>query len=54
MNRGHINIQINKLFSKVDDSPKDNYLSLLEIIKHADVFTDMRFLDTAKNLHEDI
>lgn len=54
MNRVHVNIQIKELFSKVDDSPQDDYLSLPEIKKHADVFTDMRFLDAAKSLHEDI
>jgi hypothetical protein len=53
MNRKHIHIQLNRLFSKVDDSPKDDYLSLSEIKNHADVFTDMRFLDTAKALHDE-
>lgn len=54
MNRVHINNQIKKLFSKVDDSPKDDLLSLEEIQKHADVFTDMKILDTEKALHDEI
>jgi len=54
MNRIHMNIQIKRLFAKVDDSPKDELLSLAEIKKHADVFTDMRLLDAVKVLHEDI
>jgi len=54
MNRVHINNQIKKLFSKVDDSPTDNFLTLNEIQKHADVFTDMQILDTEKALHDEI
>ena len=54
MNRVHIKNQIKKLFSKVDDSPTDNALSLNEIQKHADVFTDMHILDTEKALHEEM
>jgi len=54
MNRVHINNQIKKLYSKVDDDPKDNVLSLNEIQKHADVFTDMKILDTEKALHEEM
>jgi len=53
INRVHISNQINKLFSKVDDSPSDNVLSLDEVQKHADVFADMRILDTEKSLHEE-
>jgi hypothetical protein len=54
MNRVHINNQIKKLFSKVDDAPSDNVLTLNEIQKHADVFTDMRILDTEKALHDEM
>ncbi|CAF1504989.1 unnamed protein product [Rotaria sp. Silwood1] len=54
MNRVHIDMQINKLFSKVDDSPKDKSLSLEEIKKHADVFTDMRILDADGALHDEM
>jgi hypothetical protein len=54
MNRVHINHQIKKLFLKVDDSPKDNLLSLSELKNHADAFTDMQFLDIDKVLHKDI
>ncbi|CAF1034990.1 unnamed protein product [Adineta steineri] len=54
LNRVHINNQIKKLFSKVDDSPSDNVLTLNEIQKHADVFTDMQILDTEKALHEEM
>ena len=54
LNRVHINNQIKKLFSKVDDSPTDEQLTLDEIQKHADVFTDMKILDTEKALHDEI
>ncbi|CAF4038002.1 unnamed protein product [Rotaria sp. Silwood2] len=54
MNRVHISNQIKKLYEKVDDSPSDNVLTLNEIQKHADVFTDMRILDTEKALHDEI
>ncbi|CAF1347028.1 unnamed protein product [Adineta ricciae] len=54
LNRVHISNQIKKLYSKVDDSPSDNLLSLNEIQKHADVFTDMQLLDTEKALHEEM
>jgi hypothetical protein len=54
MNRVHINNQIKKLFTKVDDSPADDFLSLNEIQKHADVFTDMRILDAGNALHEEM
>jgi Ca2+-binding EF-hand superfamily protein len=54
MNRVHINNQIKKLFLKVDDSPSDNVLTLNEIQKHADIFTDMRILDTEKALHDEM
>ncbi|CAF4270263.1 unnamed protein product [Rotaria socialis] len=54
MNRVHINNQIKKLFEKVDDSPSDNVLTLNEIQKHSDVFTDMRILDTEKALHDEM
>ncbi|UJR07816.1 hypothetical protein I4U23_012099 [Adineta vaga] len=54
LNRVHINNQIKKLFAKVDDLPSDNFLSLDEIQKHADVFTDMQLLDTEKALHEEM
>jgi hypothetical protein len=42
------------LFSAVDDSPKDNSLSLDEIQKHANIFADMRLLDAEKGLHEEM
>jgi hypothetical protein len=54
MNRAHISKQIKKLFFKVDDSPKDESLSLNEIQKHADIFTDMRILDAERVLHEEM
>lgn len=54
MNRVHISNQIKKLFSRVDDTPSDNVLTLEEIQKHADVFTDMRILDTEKALHDEM
>ncbi|CAF0847364.1 unnamed protein product [Adineta steineri] len=54
MNRIHIDRQIKKLFSKVDDSPADGSLSLNEIQKHADIFTDLRILDTERVLHEEM
>lgn len=54
MNRVHIENQIKKLFLKVDDSPKDDSLSLEEIQKHADVFTDMHIIDTDKALHDEM
>ena len=54
MNRVHIGNQIKKLFLKVDDSPKDDLISLEEIRKHADVFTDMHILDTDKALHDEM
>lgn len=54
MNRGYISLQVKKLFSKVDDPPKDDLLSLDEIEKHADVFADMRILDTIRTIHEEI
>ncbi|CAF2114736.1 unnamed protein product [Rotaria magnacalcarata] len=54
MNRVHINNQIKKLFEKVDDSPADNVLTLNEIQKHSDVFTDMSILDTEKALHDEM
>ena len=54
MNRAHINKQIKQLFSKVDDSPKDDSLSLKEIQNHADIFTDMRLLDAERALHEEM
>jgi hypothetical protein len=54
MNRVHINKQIKKLFSKVDDSPKDGSLSLNEIQKHAEIFTDMSILDAERVLHEEM
>jgi len=54
MNRAHISKQIKKLFLKVDDSPKDESLSLNEIQKHADIFTDMRILDAERVLHEEM
>ena len=54
MNRVHISNQIKKLFSKVDDTPADKKLSLKEIQKHADVFTDIQILDTEKALHVEI
>ena len=46
--------KIKKLFEKVDDSPSDGVLTLDEIKKHADVFTDMRILDTEKALHDEM
>ena len=54
MNRVHIKNQINKLYEKVDDSPLDSFLSLNELQKHADAFTDMRILDTEKALHDEM
>lgn len=54
MNRVHIDNQIKKLFGLVDDSPADQSLSLEEIQKHADVFTDMHILDTDKALHDEM
>ena len=54
MNRVHIDNQIKKLFVKVDDSPKNELLSLDEIRKHADVFTDMHILDTDQALHDEM
>ena len=54
MNRAHINIQVNRVFEKVDDSPGDDALSLNEIQSHAHVFTDMRILDTDEVLHEEM
>ncbi|CAF0718914.1 unnamed protein product [Adineta ricciae] len=54
LNRGHIDRQIKKLFSKVDDSPADNALSLDEVQNHADTFADMRLLDAEKVLHEEM
>ena len=53
-NRLHINTEIKKLFAKVDTSPQDEKLSLQEIQQHADVFTDMRILDTERALHDEI
>ncbi|CAF3821286.1 unnamed protein product [Rotaria sordida] len=53
MNRVHIDMQIKKLFSKVDDSPKDNSLSLREIKKHANIFTNMNMLDADGVLHDE-
>lgn len=43
-----------KLFSKVDDDPNDGYLSLDEIQNHADVFADMRILDSINGIHEEM
>ncbi|CAF0908498.1 unnamed protein product [Adineta ricciae] len=54
MNRAHINIQVNRLFEKVDDSPRDDTLSLNEIQRHAHVFADMRILDTDEVLHDEM
>lgn len=54
MNRVHIDRQIKKLFEKADDSPADGSLSLSEVQKHADVFTDMRILDAERVLHEEM
>ncbi|CAF3921609.1 unnamed protein product [Rotaria sp. Silwood2] len=54
MNRVHIDMQIKKLFSKVDDSPTDNLLSLKELKRHADVFTNMRILDADEILHDEV
>ena len=54
MNRVHIDIQIKRLFSQVDDSPTDNSLSLNEIQKHADIFTDMRMFDADRVLHDEM
>lgn len=54
MNRAHIKQQISRLFSKVDDSPSDDHLSLEEIQKHADVFSDMRLVNLESSLHEEM
>ena len=54
MNRIHIGNQIRKLFVKVDDDPTDDSLSLNEILKHADIFTDMHILDPDKALHDEM
>ncbi|CAF3596578.1 unnamed protein product [Adineta steineri] len=54
INRVHINIQVKRLFSKVDDSPADDSLSLKEIQKHADIFTDLSLLNTDRVLHEEM
>ena len=54
MNRAHINIQIKKLFSRVDDNPKDDFLSLDEVQNHADVFADMRLLDSMSGVHQEM
>ncbi|CAF3351284.1 unnamed protein product [Rotaria socialis] len=51
LNRVHIGMQVKKLFSLVDDSPKDDVLSLEEIKTHVDVFTNINILDTEKVLH---
>ncbi|CAF2067704.1 unnamed protein product [Rotaria magnacalcarata] len=53
LNRVHIGMQVKKLFSHVDDSPKDDVLSLEEVQTHADVFTNMNILETEKILHND-
>jgi hypothetical protein len=45
---------VKRLFSAVDDNPKDDYLSLEEIQNHADVFTDMQFLDAGRALHQEM
>jgi len=50
----HINIQIKRLFSQVDDSPVDDSLSLNEIQKHADIFIDMGMFEADKVLHDEI
>ncbi|CAF0814527.1 unnamed protein product, partial [Didymodactylos carnosus] len=52
-NKSHINNQITKLFSKVDDEPDDEHLSLDEIENHADIFIDLRLLDIEKALHNE-
>ncbi|CAF2536738.1 unnamed protein product [Rotaria sp. Silwood2] len=54
MNRVHISNQIKKIFEKVDDSPSDYVLTLNEMQKHADLFTDMRILDTKRALYYEI
>ena len=54
MNRGHVNREIKKLFSKVDDSPTDGALSLEEVQRHADIFADMRILDAENVLHQEM
>ena len=53
-NRIHIGHAIKDLFDKVDTSPKDQRLSLDEVLKHADVFIDTRILDPERALHEDM
>ena len=54
LNRAHINIQIKRLFSQVDDTPKDDHLSLEEIQNHAEVFTDMQFFDSDGGSHQEM
>lgn len=54
MNRSHIKLQVSRLFNKVDDAPTDEHLSLEEIQKHADVFSDMHLVNLESSLHDEI
>lgn len=53
-NRRHISKEIQKLMTKIDDSPKDERISLEEIEKHVEDFTDIRVLDAEKVLHDEM